>query len=83
MLARTEQGKAERLEQVLALLREKVPPEQRGPVEAFTRGYFRQVDAEDLAERAPADLYGAALSQWNFARKREPGKPSVTQIAVH
>ena len=77
MLARTEQGKAERLEQVLALLREKISPEQRGPVEAFTRAYFRQVDGEDLAERAPADLYGAALSQWNFARKREPGKPRV------
>ena len=71
MLARTEQGKAERLEQVIALLREKLPAEQRGPVEAFTRAYFRQVDAEDLAERAPADLYGAALSHWNFGRKRE------------
>jgi glutamate dehydrogenase len=77
MLARTEQGKAERLEQIIALLREKVPAEGRGPVEAFTRAYFRQVDAEDLAERAPADLYGAALSHWNFARKREPGRPRV------
>jgi glutamate dehydrogenase len=77
MLARTEQGKAERLEQVIALLREKVPAEQRGPVEAFTRAYFRQVDAEDLAARAPADLYGAALSHWNFGRKREPGKARV------
>jgi len=77
MPARTEQGKAERLEQVLALLREKVPPESRGPVEAFTRAYFRQVDGEDLAERAPADLYGAALSHWNFGRRREPGKPRV------
>ena len=77
MQARTEQGKAERLESIVALLREKIPAEQRGPVEAFTRAYFRQVDAEDLAERAPADLYGAALSHWNFARKREAGKPRV------
>ncbi len=77
MLARTEQGKAERLEQVLALLREKVPPEGRGPVEAFARAYYREVDAEDLAERAPADLYGAALSHWNFARKREAGRARV------
>ena len=77
MLARTEQGKAERLEQVIALLREKIPAEQRGPVEAFTRAYFRQVDGEDLAARAPADLYGAALSHWNFGRKREPGKARV------
>ena len=77
MLARTEQGKAERIEQVLALVREKLPAESRGPVEAFVRAYFRQVDPEDLAERAPADLYGAALSHWNFARKREPGNARV------
>ena len=77
MLARTEQGKAERIEQVLALVREKLPAESRGPVEAFVREYFRQVDAEDLAERAPADLYGAALSHWHFARRREPGKARV------
>src|SRR5262249_51851004 len=31
----------------------------------------------DLMERQPADLYGAALSHWNFARKREPGHAKV------
>ncbi len=77
MLARTELGKAERIEQVLALLREKLPAESRGPIEAFARAYFREVDAEDLAEREPADLYGAVLSHWNFARRREPGKARV------
>jgi glutamate dehydrogenase len=77
MQARTEQGKAERLEQVLALLREKLAPEGRGPVEAFVRAYYREVDGEDLAERSTPDLYGAALSHWNFARRREPGRPRV------
>ena len=37
----------------------------------FVERYFGQVDPEDLAERPPADLYGAALSHWNFARKRD------------
>ncbi|TMH63040.1 MAG: NAD-glutamate dehydrogenase, partial [Betaproteobacteria bacterium] len=32
---------------------------------------------EDLLERQPADLYGAALSHWNFARKRESGRARV------
>src|SRR5215475_6857557 len=32
---------------------------------------------EDLMERRVDDLYGAALSHWNFARKREPGKPKL------
>jgi glutamate dehydrogenase len=77
MQARSETGNPERLEQVLALVREKVAAESRGPVEAFVRAYYRQVDPGDLAERAGADLYGAALSHWNFARRREPGKPRV------
>ncbi len=77
MAARTNEAHADRLDQVLALVREKVPAEARGPVEAFVRAYYRQVDPEDLAERTPADLYGAALSHWNFARRRAPGQARV------
>ncbi|HSD53622.1 MAG TPA: NAD-glutamate dehydrogenase [Burkholderiales bacterium] len=77
MQARTGPGSPERLDQVLALVREKVAPDARGPVEAFVHAYFRQVDPGDLAERESADLYGAALSHWNFARRREPGAPKV------
>ncbi len=77
MAAPTDKAHAERLDQVLALVREKVPAEARGPVEAFVRAYYRQVDPEDLAERTPADLYGAALSHWNFARRRAPGQARV------
>src|SRR5512134_137404 len=77
MASRTGSGSSERLDQVLALVREKVAPDARGPVEAFVRAYYRQVDPGDLDERESADLYGAALSQWNFARRREPGVPKV------
>src|SRR6266852_3504094 len=77
MLARTDQTKTERLEQVLALVREKVAAESRSAIETFVRAYYLQVDPEDLAEREPADLYGAALSHWNFARRREPGAARV------
>jgi glutamate dehydrogenase len=77
MQARTGPGSSERLDQVLDLVREKMAPDARGPVEAFVRAYYRQVDPDDLAERESADLYGAALSHWNFARRREPGVPKV------
>ncbi len=77
MQSRSGPAGSERLEQVLALVREKLAPEARGPVEAFVRAYYRQVDPEDLAERAAADLYGAALSHWNFARRREPGAARI------
>ncbi len=67
----------ERLGEVVAMVRAKVPPEQRKTLEALIERYFGQVDPEDLAERQPADLYGAALSHWNFARKRESGRARV------
>src|SRR5262245_10367934 len=67
----------ESLADVLKLIRGKLAPPQRAAVEDFTERYFHDVEPEDLAEREPADLYGAALSHWNFARKREPGHPRV------
>ena len=77
MLARSEQGKSERLEAVVAMARDRVGREIREDVERFVREYFRDVDPEDFAERSRADLYGAALSHWNFARRREPRVPRL------
>ena len=68
---------AARMEEVLALVRTKVAPEHRAMLESFVAAYYGQVDPEDLAAREPADLYGAALSHWSFARKREPGRARV------
>ena len=67
----------ETLGEVLAMVRAKVAPDQRKTLEAVVERYYGQVDPEDLAERQPADLYGAALSHWNFARKRESGRIRV------
>ena len=69
--------KAERMEEVLALVRSKTPAEQRDAIERFVKAYFQQVAPEELIERRVDDLYGAALSHWNFARKREAGKPKL------
>src|SRR5215510_2431220 len=69
--------KAERIEEILAPARAKAAPEKRDAVERFVNAYFQQVAPEDLMERRADDLYGAALSHWNFARKREPGKPKL------
>ena len=69
--------RAERLDEVAQLVRAKVAPEAVEELSAFVRRYFGQVDPEDLAERQVADLYGAALSHWGFARKREPGRAKL------
>jgi len=70
-------GRAQRLEEVLKLVQVKVAPEQRSTLAAFILRYYGQVDPEDLSERAPADLYGAALSHWNFAHRRDPAQARV------
>ncbi len=66
-----------RQQQIAALVESSVAPNLRATLQAFIARYYGQVDPEDLQERLPADLYGAALSHWNFARKREPGQPRV------
>jgi glutamate dehydrogenase len=72
-MAEAQDTRSQRLDEILKLVRDKVAPDKRDMIERFVRRYFSQLDPEDLAERQPADLYGAALSHWNFARKRDPG----------
>ncbi|HEV2041112.1 MAG TPA: hypothetical protein VGT81_13895, partial [Casimicrobiaceae bacterium] len=67
----------QRLAEVLKLVQAKVAPEKRNLLERFIQQYFSQLDPEDLAERQSTDLYGAALSHWNFARTRDPGSERV------
>ncbi|MEP6997528.1 MAG: NAD-glutamate dehydrogenase, partial [Betaproteobacteria bacterium] len=71
MTATAEFGRAQRLEEVLRLVQAKIPADQRNTISAFVLRYYGQVDPEDLTERSPADLYGAALSHWNFAHRRD------------
>jgi glutamate dehydrogenase len=39
--------------------------------------YYAQVDPEDLQEMQPADLFGGAMSHWNFAGQRVRGHARV------
>src|SRR6185295_8907354 len=72
-----EAASATRVDEVLDLVGQRAGGTERDVLERFVARYFRQVDPEDLEERSPADMYGAALSHWNFARKREPGQTRV------
>ncbi len=69
--------RTERLDHVVKLMRSKLSPGQHATLDAFVRSYFGQVDPEDLAERELADLYGAAMSHWNFGHRREAGQARV------
>ncbi len=45
--------------------------------EAFIRQYYRWGSPDDLEERTPENLYGAALAHFEFARHRRPGETKV------
>jgi glutamate dehydrogenase len=66
---------------VLALATARLPAAQRPMLERFAREYFRQLDADDLAERSPEDLSGALLSHWQFGALRTAGRPKVRVIS--
>jgi glutamate dehydrogenase len=79
MLPNIDEAGANPLSAVIAQIVSKLPADQVIAVEAFARQYFLQVDQEDMAERQVADLYGVALSHWNFVRKYTDG----TKIRVY
>jgi glutamate dehydrogenase len=69
---------AERVEAVVALVRKHIAE----PIEAvrfarFVREYFHHADRDDLAERTPDDLYWTALSHFELASQRAPGRAKV------
>jgi glutamate dehydrogenase len=66
--------KDELLDKVVARVREQMPEDQAAQVEEFARQYYGWVDTDDLEDRSPIDAYGAAVSHWTFASRREPGE---------
>ena len=68
---------AQLIERVTELLRERLPESAVAITQSFVRQYYAWVAAEDLLERDPEDLYGAALSHWNLSRQRQPGIPVI------
>jgi glutamate dehydrogenase len=68
---------SELIDTVCERVRERLPAAQAAPCEAFARQYYQWVPAEDLADRNPLDLYGAAVAHWNLAQQRGPGEVKV------
>ena len=77
MPARTEQRKAEIIDGLAAQLGNRLGGNEAAIAQRFVRAYFRDVAPEDLAERDPLDLYGAALAQLRFSQDRPPGEAKL------
>jgi glutamate dehydrogenase len=59
----------ELIDSVCARLPERTGAEHAQQCAAFVRQYYRGVPAEDLDDRRPDDLCGAALAHWRLARQ--------------
>ncbi len=62
------------LDAVLDQIKTRLPADVVAHVEPFAKRFFAHVDPGDLEDLAVADLYGAVMSQWHFARKRQEAK---------
>jgi glutamate dehydrogenase len=77
MTDRIDARKRELLEKVDALIESRIAADQREAARVFTKHYYRNVPPEDIGNREPEDLYGAAISMWTFGQDRVPGKPKI------
>ena len=73
MSANSEETKAELIGKIGALIEERCAGQDTATMVRFAQEYYAQVDPDDLRERNVQDLYGAALSHWNFLRRFSPG----------
>ena len=69
--------KADMIEEVAALVATQLEGDGAALAERFIRAYYAHVSADDMAEDTPENLFGAALSLWRFAIRREAGKAKV------
>jgi glutamate dehydrogenase len=77
MAVKTESLEAELVDSVCARIRDHVSGDEAAQAEAFARQYYHWVPPEDLADRSPDDLYGAALAHWQLALERKPGEAKI------
>ncbi len=73
----THEQKQALLEQVLRIADQRLQVAAAKEARAFIAQYYDNVDPEDLADRAPEDLYGAAMAHYAFARRFASGMPKL------
>ena len=69
--------KNQAIENVLALLRKRLPAHVVEPAMHFTQAYYAWVAPEDMIDIPVEDLYGAVLAHWRLAHQRKPHTPTV------
>ncbi|NRA85043.1 MAG: NAD-glutamate dehydrogenase, partial [Gammaproteobacteria bacterium] len=71
-MALTDANSSVLLENVAAMINEKVSDEQSELVASFAKVLYGDISESDIATRSDSDLYGAALSLWGALNERKP-----------
>ena len=77
MTERTTTLKQETIDAIAAKVHERFSGERADAAEQFIRHYYDNIAPEDIVGADPEDLYGAALSLWQFGARREPGEVKI------
>ncbi len=77
MAVQPDTQQTELFEEIAALARERLGDGDLDAALPFIALYYAGASLEDLVERRPDDLYGAAVAHLNLARRRAPGQPKV------
>lgn len=65
------------INKVIAYAKQKMPKNKIAVISKFIQYYYAAVAQEDLMERDIVDLYGAAISHWNFLVDRTGNKEAI------
>ncbi|MYE03238.1 MAG: NAD-glutamate dehydrogenase [Alphaproteobacteria bacterium] len=77
MAVQPDTQQTELFEEIAAVARERMGGRDLEAALAFIALYYAGASPEDLTERLPDDLYGAAVAHLNLARRRAPGEAKV------
>ena len=77
MADRSNMQRTELFEEIAAVARGRLGGRDLDAALSFIAAYYAGVSLDDLAERRPDDLYGAAAAHFNLARRRTPGEAKV------
>jgi glutamate dehydrogenase len=77
MAVRAEQQKQAVIEAATDIAITRLGASRAAMVQRFLIQFYDHVSPADLADRAPEDLYGAAVSLWQFAQTRMPGRAKL------
>jgi glutamate dehydrogenase len=69
--------KQEAIEAIVAIAQGRFSGERSEAAGRFIRDYYEDIAAEDIVGTDHEDLYGAALSLWQFASKRRSGEAKI------